>query len=95
MSDNVVWNRGVLIPMSNQLLADYVTQPRTPMVDAIRAMWEAEAEREQNGHIGPFHGPDRNDLWAIERKAEAREWLFEKLDDLMPGKRPGVFRRAS
>ena len=92
MSDNVVWNTGVLIPMSVQLFEDMPR--RNVMADAMRAMWDAQQEYELNGHIGPLYKPDRNDLLAIERKAYARERLSERLDELMPGKRPGRFIRC-
>jgi len=91
MSDNVQYISGY-VPMSVQLFEDIPR--RNPFLEAFRAMENARAEREANGHIGPLHGPDKNDLWKIQRKAMAREELLEYLDDLMPGKRPGRFIRC-
>jgi len=90
MSDNPGFG-GLLMP-------DWLMD--SPMVKAIQEQKQREAERRaearQNRHIGPIHHPTKHDYYEVMRPVWRREAFRQYIfDELMPGKRPGRFVRAS
>jgi hypothetical protein len=90
MTDNVIYI-SCEIPMSAQLLA--AAQDRSlSFDDAMLDVLEA-AERERLGL--DLYGPTRDDYNRIMAPIWWREHILQQLEWVMPGRKPGVFIRAS